>query len=199
MRGSIALVFGALLGLSACQQQPPAPQFIATDITAAKLGGNFSLIDHNGRRVALADLRGKAVALFFGYTHCPDVCPTTLSDFAEAMRQLGPDADRVQVIFVTVDPERDTPELLAQFVPAFDPRFLGASTDAEGLSRMAKDFKVVYQKTAVKSSDDYLIDHSAGTYVFDPAGRLRLLMPYGSKPEAIVQDLKTLLAAAVAR
>lgn len=197
--GIAALAFGALLALAACQPEPPAPQFIATDITGAALGGDFTLTDHTGRTLTLADFRGKAVALFFGYTHCPDVCPTTLSDFAEALRQLGPDAARVQVIFVTVDPERDTPELLGQFVPAFNPDFLGTHADAAELARMAKAFKVVYQKTAIKSADDYLIDHSAGTYVFDPEGRLRLLMPYGSKPEVIVQDLKTLLAASPAR
>jgi len=142
----------------------------------------------------LADFKGKAVAVFFGYTHCPDVCPTTLADFAAALKMLGSQGDRVQVIFVTVDPERDTPEVLRQFVPAFDPRFLGMYTDAASLRLLAKDYKIVYQKTAQKNPDDYLIDHSAGTYIYDPKGRLRLLMPYGSKPEAIAQDLKTLLA-----
>lgn len=194
-RGIAVLACAALMGLAACQPEPPAQLFVATDITGAQLGGDFTLTDHTGRTVTLADFRGKAVALFFGYTHCPDVCPTTLSDFAEALRQLGLDAARVQVIFVTVDPERDTPELLSQFVPAFDPGFLGARATTEELARMAKAFRVVYQKTAVKGPDDYLIDHSAGTYVFDPKGRLRLLMPYGSSPDAIVQDLKTLLAA----
>lgn len=179
--------------LTACQ--PPPPAFLATDISGETLARDFSLIDHNGRPRTLADFRGKAVAIFFGYTHCPDVCPTTLSDFAAAMRQLGPLAGRVQVIFVTVDPERDTPELLQAFVPAFDPSFLGMYTDPASLRRLAKEFKVVYQKTAVKAPDDYLIDHSAGTYVYDPQGRLRLLIPYGSSSEAIAQDLKTLLGA----
>ncbi len=192
--GIAALACAALLGLAACQPQSPATQFLATDITDAGLGGDFTLVDHTGRSVTLADFRGKAVAMFFGYTHCPDVCPTTLSDFAEAMRQLGPDAARVQVIFVTVDPERDTPELLAQFVPAFDASFLGAHAGSGELARLAKSFRVVYQKTVEKGPNDYLIDHSAGTYVFDPRGRLRLLMPYGSSPTAIVQDLHTLLA-----
>jgi protein SCO1/2 len=188
----------ALFGLAACQGEPPAARFVATDISGAPVGGDFTLVDHSGRTVTLADFRGKAVAMFFGYTHCPDVCPTTLSDFAEAMRQLGPDAARVQVIFVTVDPRRDTPELLSQYVPAFDPDFLGAHAPGDGLARLAKSFRVVYQKTAVKGDDDYLMDHSAGTYVFDPQGRLRLLMPYGSSPEAIVEDLRTLLAASAA-
>lgn len=183
----------ALLGLAACQPAPPPAEFVATDISGMPLGGDFRLTDHHGRVRTLADFRGKAVALFFGYTHCPDVCPTTLSDFAEAMRQLGPDAAKVQVIFVTVDPRRDTPELLSQFVPAFHPSFLGMYGDDETLARLTKAFRVVYQKTAVKSEDDYLIDHSAGTYVYDPRGRLRLLMPYGSSPDAIARDLKTLL------
>lgn len=182
-------------GLAACQPAPQPPAFLATDISGETLARDFSLTDHNGRPRALADFRGKAVAIFFGYTHCPDVCPTTLSDFAAAMRQLGPLAGRVQVIFVTVDPERDTPELLQAFVPAFDPSFLGMYTDPASLRRLAKEFKVVYQKTAVKAPGDYLIDHSAGTYVYDPKGRLRLLIPYGSSSEAIAQDLKTLLGA----
>lgn len=181
------------VGLAGCQPASPPPQFQATDISDAAFARDFRLTDHNGQTRALADFRGKAVAVFFGYTHCPDVCPTTLSDFAAALQQLGPLADRVQVIFVTVDPERDTPNLLRDYVPAFDPRFLGAYTDAESLARMAREFKVVYQKTSVKAEGDYLIDHSAGTYVYDPQGRLRLLMPYGSRPDAIAHDLKVLL------
>jgi protein SCO1/2 len=168
--------------------------FQATDITGVAFARDFRLTDHNNRMRTLADFRGKVVAVFFGYTHCPDVCPTTLSDFAVALQQLGPQAERVQVIFVTVDPQRDTPEMLKQFVPAFNPGFLGMYTDAETLERLVKEFKVVYQKTSVKAADDYLLDHSAGTYVYDPKGRLRLLMPYGSPPEAIAQDLKALLA-----
>lgn len=188
-----AAVAAAAFALAACQPAPPPPEFLATDITGAEFARDFSLVDHNGQTRALADFRGKVVALFFGYTHCPDVCPTTLSDFAAALRRLGPDAERVQVIFVTVDPARDTPELLRQFVPAFNPGFLGMYTDPETLRQLAKEFKVVYQKTSVKATDDYLIDHSAGTYVYDPQGNLRLLMPYGTSPDAIAQDLKTLL------
>lgn len=184
----------AALTLAGCQPAPQPPTFLATDITGAALARDFTLTDHNGQTRTLADFRGKAVAIFFGYTHCPDVCPTTLSDFAAALQQLGPQAERVQVIFVTVDPERDTPELLREFVPAFNPRFLGMYTDLEALRQLAKEYKIVYQKTAVKAADDYLIDHSAGTYVYDPQGNLRLLMPYGSSPDAIAQDLKTLLA-----
>ena len=195
MRGGfVAAIVLAAFALAGCQPAPQPPAFQATDITGAAFARDFRLTDHNGRVRTLADFKGQVVAIFFGYTHCPDVCPTTLSDFAAALEQLGPQAERVQVIFVTVDPERDTPELLKQFVPAFNPRFLGMSADPQTLRQLAKEFKVVYQKTSVKAADDYLIDHSAGTYVYDPQGRLRLLMPYGSSPDAIAQDLKTLLA-----
>ncbi len=193
-RGFVAALAAAVLALAACQPAPQTSPFLATDITGAGFARDFSLTDHNGRTRTLADFRGKVVAIFFGYTHCPDVCPTTLSDFAGAMRQLGPLAERVQVLFVTVDPERDTPELLKTFVPAFNPSFLGMYTDADTLRELAKEYKVVYQKTSVKAPDDYLMDHTAGTYVYDPQGNLRLLIPYGSSSDAIAQDLKTLLA-----
>jgi protein SCO1/2 len=189
-----AACFVAALTLAGCQPASQSTSFQATDITGAAFARDFRLTDHNGQVRTLADFKGKVVAIFFGYTHCPDVCPTTLSDFAAALQQLGPLAKRVQVIFVTLDPQRDTPDLLKQFVPAFDPSFLGMFTDAESLKLLAKEYKVVYQKTSVKAADDYLIDHSAGTYVYDPQGRLRLLMPYGSSPDAIAQDLKILLA-----
>ncbi len=181
------------LALAGCKPAPEPPVFQATDITGAAFARDFRLTDHHGQIRTLADFKGKAVAIFFGYTHCPDVCPTTLSDFALALQQLGPLSDKVQVLFVTVDPERDTPDLLKQYVPAFHPSFLGLSA-GPGLASLANEFKVVYQKTSIKARDDYLIDHSAGTYVYDAQGRLRLLMPYGSPPEAIARDLKTLLA-----
>ncbi|MBS1185415.1 MAG: putative SCO1/SenC family protein [Proteobacteria bacterium] len=184
----------AVFTLAGCQPAPQPPAFQATDITGATFARDFRLTDHNGQVRTLADFRGKVVAVFFGYIHCPDVCPTTLADFAAALQQLGPQADQVQVIFVTLDPQRDTPDLLKQFVPAFNPGFLGMVTDAETLRQLAKEYKVVYQKTSVKATDDYLIDHSAGTYIYDPQGNLRLLMPYGSSPDVIAQDLKTLLA-----
>jgi protein SCO1/2 len=197
--GFAAACAAVVLVLTGCKPAPQPPAFQTTDITGAAFARDFKLTDHNGQVRTLADFKGKVVAIFFGYTHCPDVCPTTLSDFAAALQQLGPQADRVQVIFVTVDPQRDTPDMLKQFVPAFNPGFLGMYTDADTLKQLAKEYKVVYhkvvyQKTAVKGADDYLIDHSAGTYVYDPLGRLRLHMPYGSGPDVIVQDLKALLA-----
>ena len=188
-----AVWVAALFVLTACQPAPQPPVFQATDITGAAFARDFRLTDHNGRIRTLADFKGKVVAIFFGYTHCPDVCPTTLSDFAAALKLLGEQAGRVQVIFVTLDPQRDTPEILKQFVPVFNPSFLGMYTDADTLKGLAKEYKVVYQKTSVKAADDYLIDHSAGTYIYDPRGHLRLLMPYGSSPEAIAHDLKALL------
>ena len=192
--GLVALCLLSGLMLAACQPAPQAPTFQATDITGATFARDFRLTDHNGQTRTLASFRGKVVAVFFGYTHCPDVCPTTLSDFAAALQQLGTQAERVQVLFVTVDPQRDTPELLKQFVPAFNPSFLGMVADENTLKQLAKEYKVVYQKTSVKGSNDYLMDHSAGTYVYDTKGHLRLLMPYGSGPDMIAQDLKTLLA-----
>ncbi|HYP66678.1 MAG TPA: SCO family protein [Thiobacillaceae bacterium] len=192
------ILFGlfSLVLLAGCGQNATPPEkhsFNATDITGVPWGKDFSLTDQTGHARSLKDFRGKVVAMFFGYTHCPDVCPTTLSEFALALKLMGKDAERVQVLFITVDPERDTPALLAQYVPAFNPRFLGLYTDVTSLPKLAADYKVVYQKSAGSSPQDYLIDHSAGTYVYDPQGRLRLLVPYGSKPKAIAEDLIALL------
>jgi protein SCO1/2 len=170
------------------------PQFKATDITGAEFGKDFELADHNGKTRRLADFRGKAVALFFGYTQCPDVCPATLAEFAAALKQLGNDADRVQVLFVTIDPERDTQALLAQYVPAFNPAFLGLRGDAEATARTAKQFRVFFQKQAGKTAEGYTMDHSAGTYIYDQRGRLRLYAKYGEGADALVHDLRLLLA-----
>jgi len=180
-----------VLTLTACSAG--GPKFQASDITGSSFGRDFELKDPQGKTRRLADFKGKAVVLFFGYTQCPDVCPTTLAALAEAMKQLGPDADRVQVLFVTVDPERDTPQLLAQYVPAFDPRFLGLYGDADATSRTAKEFKVIYQKVPGASPGTYTMDHSAGTYVFDPQGRLRLYVANGQGPDVFVHDLRELL------
>jgi len=171
------------------------PQFKASDITGSSFGRDFELRDPQGNTRRLADFRGKAVVVFFGYTQCPDVCPTTLASLAEAMKELGPDADRVQVLFITVDPERDTPALLAQYVPAFDPRFLGLYGDAEATARTAKEFKIIYQKVPGSSAGTYTMDHSAGTYVFDPQGRLRLYVANGQGADVFAHDLRELLRA----
>ena len=168
--------------------------FKNTDITGADYGKDFVLTDHTGKTRTLADFRGKVVVVFFGYTHCPDVCPTTLADLKVAKEQLGQDGKRLQVLFVTVDPERDTRQLLANYVPAFDPSFIGLYGDAAATARVAKDFKVFYQKSPGKNPDSYTVDHTAGSYVFDPQGRLRLFVRQGNVPN-LVADLKTLLGA----
>ena len=170
-----------------------APKFKSTDITGAGYGKELSLTDQNGKPRTLADFRGKAVVLFFGYTHCPDVCPTTLAELSQVMKMLGSDADRVQVLFVTVDPERDTPAVLSQYVTAFDPRFLGLSGDAAATRRAAKEFKVFYEKHKGSAPGEYSVDHSAGTYVIDPEGRLRLFVGYGKADAGLARDIRTLL------
>jgi protein SCO1/2 len=182
----------AALALAGCTGS--GASFRNTDITGADYGKDFALTDHNGKTRTLADFRGKVVVVFFGYTHCPDVCPTVLADLKVAREQLGEDGKRVQVLFVTVDPERDTQQLLAKYVPAFDPTFLGLYGDPAATVRVAKEFKVFYQKVPGTSPDNYTVDHTSGSYVFDPQGRLRLFARPGSVPN-LVADLKTLLAA----
>jgi protein SCO1/2 len=166
-------------------------KFKATDVTGVDFGRGFTLTDHHGNSRTLADFRGKAVVVFFGYTHCPDVCPTTLAEMAEALKKLGDRAKDVQVLFVTLDPERDTREVLAQYVPAFDPSFLGLTPSEHGLPALAKEFKLVYQKRG--SGENYTVDHSTGTYVYDPAGRLRLYVGYGEGAEVFAHDIGLLL------
>ena len=173
---------------------PQAPKFALTDVTGVGFGKELNLTDHNGKPRTLADFRGKVVTVFFGFTHCPDVCPTTLAEMAQVMKALGPDADKLQVLFVTVDPERDTPAVLKQYVPSFDPSFLGLYGDAEATARAAKEFKVFYQKQQDKNGG-YSMDHSAGTFVLDREGRLRLFAQYGQGPEALVHDIRILLRA----
>lgn len=177
--------------LIACS--PEGPKFRSSDVTGASFARDFALTDHTGTKRSLADYRGKAVVVFFGFTQCPDVCPTTLAELAETMRRLGSDAERVAVLFVTVDPERDTPELLAKYVPVFDPRFVGLSGDAAAIERTAKEFKVLYQKQPGKAPGSYSMDHSAGSFVFDPQGRLRLYVSHGQGPDVFTHDLRALL------
>ncbi len=190
---TLLLIF-SLLALAACSEGPSKPPFHGTDITGADYARGFALTDHTGQSRTLADYRGKAVSIFFGYTQCPDVCPTTLSTMAEVMQQLGGEADRLQVLFVTVDPERDTPALLAEYVPLFDPRFVGLYGDAGTTARVAKDFRVFYRKAGDTSGSTYTVDHSAGTYVFDPEGRLRLYFKHGEQADRIAADVRRLLA-----
>lgn len=185
------LLLAALI--AGCERPAEAPPFALVDVTGAGFGKELTLKDHNGKPRTLADFRGKVVTVFFGFTHCPDACPTTLAEMAQVMRELGADAERVQVLFVTVDPERDTPEVLRQYVPAFHPSFLGLVGDAEATARTAKEFKIFYQKQPLKTGS-YSVDHSAGTYVFDREGRLRLFAPYGRGATPILHDIRILLA-----
>lgn len=184
-----------LMALAGCNQQASDKQFHATDITGADFGKDFRLTDHNGKVRTLADFKGKAVVIFFGYTHCPDVCPTTLSDMTQALNLLGKDAQRVQVLFVTVDPARDSQALLANYVPAFNPDFLGLYGDEAATAKVAKEFRVFYQKHERKNSASYEVDHTAGNFVFDQSGKLRLFMKYGQGAESIAHDLRALLMA----
>ncbi len=172
---------------------PPKSPIHGVDVTGADMRGELRLKDPGGKERSLAEFRGKVVALFFGYTQCPDVCPTTLSDMANAMQLLGAEAQRVQVLFVTVDPKRDTPELLAQYVPAFNPGFLGLYGDAAATAKVTKDFKIYAQERPGSKPGTYTVDHSAQTLVFDREGRLRLLLPYGLEAAKIAGDIKVLL------
>lgn len=195
-------IAAAVLAVSACGKQGESAQttssskeaFKNTDVTGLDYAKDFALPDYNGKMRTLADFKGKAVVVFFGYTQCPDVCPTTMVEMANVMQQLGPLADRVQVLFITLDPGRDTPAVLSKYVPAFDSRFLGLVGDQAATEKVAKEFKVFYQKVPGKEPGSYTLDHTAGSYVFDPQGRLRLFVRHGQGPEPIAHDLRLLLS-----
>jgi protein SCO1/2 len=181
----------ALFALVACS--PDKPKFNAIDITGADYAKGFSLIDHNGRSRSLNDFKGKVLVLFFGYTQCPDVCPTTMTELVEVKRLLGADGDKLQGVFVTVDPARDTTELLKAYMTNFDPTFVAFIPTAEQLAAVAKDFKIYYKKQEGKTPTSYTMDHSAGSYVFDTQGHVRLYSRYGSGAQVLAQDIQTLL------
>jgi protein SCO1/2 len=192
------------LGLSACDRPgapsgssaapPPATAFKGIDITGADYAQELSLPDAEGQRRSLADFKGKVVVVFFGYTQCPDVCPTTMSELAEVKRRLGPDGDKLQGIFVTVDPQRDTPELLSAYVKNFDPGFVALRGSPEETEAAAKHFKVFFAKVPGRTETSYTIDHTAGAYMFDMQGRVRIFTRYGTGIEALVDDIKQLMA-----
>lgn len=186
------LVVLSLLG--GCDRPSSGPSFQSTDITGAELGRSFQLIDHEGRTRTLQDFRGKILVVFFGFTHCPDVCPTTLADLAQARKKLGEQGEQVQVVMITVDPERDTPEVLRQYVTALDPSFIGLTGTPDAIAGTAREFKVFYQKSEGGSPGSYSVDHSSGTFVFDAQGRIRLLVPYGKGADVFVHDIGQLLA-----
>jgi protein SCO1 len=179
--------------LAGCERKP---QFKAIDLTGADYARELQLPDADGRPRSLKDFRGKAVVLFFGYTQCPDVCPTTLSEIAEAKRLLGADGARVQGVFVTLDPERDTPQVLKSYVANFDPSFVALRGTPEQTAAVAKDFKIFYRKVEGKTPGSYTLDHSAASYVYDPQGRLRLYTRYGAGAQPLADDLKVLLSEA---
>ena len=171
----------------------PAAQFKGIDITGADYAKDFQLTDHNGQPRSLKDFQGKVVVLFFGFTQCPDVCPTSMTELKEVKKLLGKDGDKLQGLFVTVDPQRDTPELLKAYMANFDPSFLALRGTPEQLEGMAKDFKLYYKKVEGKTPTSYSMDHSAASYVYDTRGRLRLYTRYGSGAQALASDLQLLL------
>ncbi|OOG88522.1 SCO family protein [Hydrogenophaga sp. A37] len=179
------------LGLAGCKD---APSFSAVDITGADYATGFSLTDHNGQARTLADFKGKVVVIFFGYTQCPDVCPTSMSELAQAKQLLGTDGDKLQGLFVSVDPERDTPEIMKAYMANFDPGFLALYAAPNALPELTKSFRIYYKKVEGKTPTSYTMDHSAGSYVYDTQGRVRLYTRYGDGAQALADDVKKLLA-----
>lgn len=191
----LAAVTIAVLALAACSRTEPAVKFDASDITGAKWGRDFHLVDFDGKPRSLADYRGQVVMLFFGYTNCPDECPTTLNKMAQAVDRLGPDGSRVQGLFVTIDPARDTPAVLRHYLSAFNPSFVGLTSDPKTIAATAKDFKLFYELQKPDAHGSYTIDHSSGIFVFDSQGQLRLFMGANIWVDAMVHDLRLLLGA----
>ena len=180
--------------LGACTEKKP--EFKSVDITGADYAKDFRLTDHDGRERSLADFRGKVVVMFFGFTQCPDVCPTTMAELAQVKKSLGADGDKVQGVFVSVDPERDTPEILKAYMGAFDPSFVALRPTPEQLPVLAKDYKIYYKKVEGKTPTSYTMDHTAASYLYDPQGRLRLYARYGAGSEALTADIRELLKSA---
>ena len=190
-----ALFASAPAFFSACSEASK-PAFKGVDITGVDYARDLPLTDQFGKARHISDFAGKVVAVFFGYTHCPDVCPTTMSEMAQVKSELGADGDKLQVIFVTVDPERDTPEVLKAYMANFDPTFLALRGSAQELAAVAKDFKIFYQQVPGPTPTSYTMDHSAGLYMFDPRGRLRLFQRYGAGVQPLADDIRLLLAEA---
>ena len=189
-----ALSISAAAVLTACS--PDGPAFRGVNLTGADYARDFSLTDHNGQLRSLKDLRGKVVVVFFGFTQCPDVCPTSMQELAEVKAALGADGERLQGIFISVVPERDTLELLKAYMENFDPSFLALRPTPEQLPALAKDFKIHYKKVDGTTPTSYTLDHSAGSYLYDPQGRLRVYHRYGSGTEALTEDVRLLLGEA---
>lgn len=182
---------GATAIFTACTKN--APGFASIDLTGANYARDFALTDHNGQPKSLKDFAGKVVVIFFGYVQCPDVCPTSMTEMAEAKKLLGKDGERLQGLFITVDPERDTPAVLKSYMAAFDPTFLALYTTPEKTAALAKEYKIYYRKVDGPTATSYSIDHSAGNYVYDAQGKLRLYTRYASGAEVLAADIKLLL------
>lgn len=193
----VGLLLTASLGLVGCDKLGfgQAASFKGVDITGADYGRTLDLPDASGKPRSLAEFKGKLVVVFFGYTQCPDVCPTTMAELAQVKKAMGPDGERIQGIFVSVDPQRDTPEVLQAYMASFDPSFIALRGSPEQITATAKEFKVFFAKVPGKEEGRYTVDHTAGSYIFDTAGQLRLFVRYGIGSEALTSDLKALLAA----
>lgn len=176
---------------TACSEAPPA--FVSVDVTGAEYAKGFTLTDHNGQVRKLSDFAGKVVVLFFGYTQCPDVCPTSLNELNAVKKALGPDGERLQVLFATVDPERDTPGVLKSYMASFDPSFLALYTTPDKMDALAKEYKMYYKKVEGPTPTSYTMDHSAGSYVYDTQGKVRLYTRYGTGAQPLLADIKLLL------
>ena len=188
----------SLFGFSLAGCSESKPTFNAVDLTGAEYARDFKLTDMNGQVRTLGDFKGKVVVVFFGYAQCPDVCPTTMTEMAQVKQKMGKDGDKLQVVFITVDPERDTPEIMKAYMCAFDPAFVALIPTPEQLAAVAKDFKVYYKKVDGKTPTSYSMDHSAAQYIYDPQGRLRLYARYGAGVDPMVADIKALLASSAA-
>jgi len=190
-----ALFTGATGPLVACSPEGKL-QFKSIDLTGADYATGFSLADQNGQQRSMKDFAGKVVIVFFGFTQCPDVCPTTMVELAQIKKTMGTDGDKLQVVFITVDPERDTPELLKAYMGNFDPTFIALRPTMDQLPQVAKDFKIYYKKVEGKTPGSYSVDHSAGSYVYDPKGNIRLYSRYGNDPQGLTSDFRLLFKAA---
>jgi protein SCO1/2 len=190
--GAATLACTAALALTACNRNEQ-PKFQGVDVTGAEYARDIPLTDVNGQRRSLKDFSGKVVAVFFGYTQCPDVCPTTLQELAEVRQQLGAQGDKLQAVFVSLDPERDTPAVLKAYLANFDDSFVGLHGTPDEVAAVAKDFKIFFKKVPGKTEGTYTLDHSAGTYLYDTQGRLRVYERYGAGPQVLAQDVRALL------
>ncbi|RYF32474.1 MAG: SCO family protein [Comamonadaceae bacterium] len=200
-RNAIKLIAGGagwvgaagLFGLNIAGCTEAKPSFNAVDLTGADYARNFKLTDADGKERTLADFKGKVVVLFFGYAQCPDVCPTTMTEMAQVKKELGKDGDKLQVVFITVDPARDTPEVMKAYMGAFDPAFVALIPTPEQLAATAKDFKAYYKKNDGTTPTSYSMDHSAASYIYDTQGRLRLYARYGAGVAPMVADVQALI------